>query len=90
MNDKYYWLNTHSRQFLERGYLKEGVTPEKRIRQIADHAEKLLGMKGFADKFEDYMARGFYSLSLRYGQIIAMIVGFLCRALIHTLAIKWK
>ena len=63
MNDKYYWLNTHSRQFLERGYLKEGVTPEKRIRQIADHAEKLLGMKGFADKFEDYMARGFYSLS---------------------------
>ncbi len=63
MNDKYYWLNTHSRQFLERGYLKEGVTPEKRIRQIADHAEKLLGIKGFADKFEDYMARGFYSLS---------------------------
>ena len=63
MNDKYYWLNTHSRQFLERGYLKEGVTPEKRIRQIADHAEKLLGMKGCADKFEDYMARGFYSLS---------------------------
>lgn len=63
MREKYYWLNTHSRQFLERGYLKEGVTPEKRIRQIADHAEKLLGIKGFADKFEDYMARGFYSLS---------------------------
>ena len=61
--ENYYWLNTHSRQFLERGYLKEGMTPEKRIRQIADHAEKLLGMKGFADKFEDYMARGFYSLS---------------------------
>jgi ribonucleoside-diphosphate reductase alpha chain len=63
LQEKYYWLNTHSRQFLERGYLKEGMTPEKRIRQIADHAEKLLGMKGFADKFEDYMARGFYSLS---------------------------
>ena len=61
--EKYYWLNTHSRQFLERGYLKEGITPEKRIRQIAEHAEKLLDIKGFADKFEDYMARGFYSLS---------------------------
>ena len=61
--EKYYWLNTHSRQFLERGYLKEGITPEKRICQIAEHAEKLLGMKGFADKFENYMARGFYSLS---------------------------
>ena len=61
--EKYYWLNTHSRQFLERGYLKEGMTPEKRIRQIADRAEQLLGIKGFADKFEDYMARGFYSLS---------------------------
>lgn len=61
--EKYYWLNSHSRQFLERGYLKEGITPEKRIRQIAEHAEKLLGIKGFADKFEGYMARGFYSLS---------------------------
>lgn len=61
--EKYYWLNTHSRQFLERGYLKEGMTPEKRIRQIAERAEKLLGIQGFADKFEDYMARGFYSLS---------------------------
>ncbi len=39
------------------------MTPEKRIGQIAEHAEKLLGMKGFADKFENYMARGFYSLS---------------------------
>lgn len=63
MQEKYYWLNAHSRQFLERGYLKEGITPEKRIRQIAEHAEKLLDISGFADKFEDYMARGFYSLS---------------------------
>jgi ribonucleoside-diphosphate reductase alpha chain len=63
MHNKYYWLNAHSRQFLGRGYLKEGITPEKRIREIAEHAEKLLGIKGFADKFEDYMARGFYSLS---------------------------
>lgn len=61
--EKYYWLNAHSRQFLERGYLPEGVTPEKRIRQISEAAEEILGVKGFADKFEDYMSRGFFSLS---------------------------
>ena len=32
--EKYNWLNNHSRLFLERGYLKEGVTPEQRIREI--------------------------------------------------------
>jgi ribonucleoside-diphosphate reductase alpha chain len=63
MNKKYYWLNSHSRIFLERGYLKEGVTPEERVRQIAENAESILHIPGFADKFEDYMSRGFYSLS---------------------------
>lgn len=64
MNTKeYYWLNSHSRLFLERGYLEEGVTPEKRIRQIAENAEKILKIKGFADKFEKYMSKGFYSLA---------------------------
>jgi ribonucleoside-diphosphate reductase alpha chain len=62
-SQKYYWLNTHSRQFLERGYLPEGVTPEKRIRQIAEAAEAILKIKGFADKFESYMSLGFYSLA---------------------------
>jgi ribonucleoside-diphosphate reductase alpha chain len=62
-NKKYYWLNSHSRLFLERGYLKDGVTPELRIRQIAETAQTILGIDGFADKFEDYMGRGFYSLA---------------------------
>lgn len=61
--DKYYWLNNHSRIFLERGYLEKDTTPEQRIRQIAENAEKILKIKGFADKFENYMSRGFYSLS---------------------------
>jgi len=61
--EKYYWLNNHSRLYLERGYLEEGVTPEKRIHQIAQNAEKILGIEGFAKKFEDYMSRGFYSLA---------------------------
>jgi len=63
MHKRYYWLNSHSRIFLERGYLKDGVSPETRIRQIADAAEKILKIEGFADKFEDYMSKGFYSLA---------------------------
>ena len=63
MNKDIYWLNKDSRKFLERGYLLEGETAEQRIRDIAEAAEKILKSKGFADKFEDYMHRGFYSLS---------------------------
>lgn len=57
------WLTEQSRTFLERGYLVEGQTPEGRIREIADAAEKILGIKGYADKFYDYMSKGFYSLA---------------------------
>ena len=63
MSEKYYWLNKDSRKFLERGYLLENETAEQRIREIAETAEKYLNINGFADKFEDYVARGFYSLS---------------------------
>jgi ribonucleoside-diphosphate reductase alpha chain len=58
-----YWLNKDSRKFLQRGYLLDGETPEQRIRDIAIAAEKLLGQIGFADKFENFMHRGFYSLA---------------------------
>ena len=63
MTEKYYWLNKDSRKFLERGYLLEGETPEQRVRDIAEAAEKHLNIKGFANKFEEYVAKGFYSLS---------------------------
>ncbi len=63
MNKDIYWLNKDSRKFLERGYLLEGETAEQRIRDIAEAAEGYLKSKGFADKFENYMHRGFYSLS---------------------------
>ena len=59
----YYWLNEDSKQFLERGYLKKGESPKKRVRTIAEAAEKYLRQSGFADKFEEYMKRGFYSLA---------------------------
>lgn len=57
------WLNENSRLFLSRGYLTEGVTPEARVRFIADKAQEILGIDGFADKFYGYMSQGYYSLS---------------------------
>jgi len=51
----YYWLNDESRKFLSRGYITE--SPEQRIKDIARTAEKYLGIHGFAQKFEDYMAK---------------------------------
>lgn len=58
-----YWLNENSKKFLSKGYLMEGVTAEERIREIANTAEKYLNKPGFADKFYDYMSKGFYSLA---------------------------
>lgn len=63
MNKDYYWLNEDSRTFLKRGYLMNGDTPEKRISDIAENAEKILKIPGFAKKFEGYMKQGFYSLA---------------------------
>jgi ribonucleoside-diphosphate reductase alpha chain len=59
----YYWLNSHSRLFLERGYLEKNKSPEQRIKDIAINAEKILNIPNFADKFEHYMSMGYYSLS---------------------------
>ena len=59
----YSWLNADSKKFLKRGYLDEDETPEDRVATIAETAGGYLKIKGFADKFTDYMARGFYSLS---------------------------
>lgn len=59
----YDWLNDTARTFLQRGYLLEGVTAEERVENIAQRAEELLGMPGFAQEFEHYMSQGFYSLA---------------------------
>lgn len=59
----FYWLNKESRDFLKKGYLLEGVSPEDRIRQISDKAESILGIAGFSDKFYNYMAKGYFSLA---------------------------
>ena len=61
--DDIYWLNKDSRQFLERGYLLPGENPEQRIIDIANKAQEYLGNDGWAEKFINYMHKGFYSLS---------------------------
>lgn len=72
-----YWLNKDSRKFLEKGYLIDGETPEQRIRDISEAAQRYLEFEyknnnksgycefidKFADKFEEYMHKGYYSLS---------------------------
>lgn len=57
------WLTENSRKFLESGYLTKDTTPEQRIREIADNAERILKIDGFSDKFYKYMAAGYYSLA---------------------------
>ena len=57
------WLNEYSRQFLVKDYLLPGVSPEERIREIANYAEKMLKKDGFSDKFYNYMSKGYYSLA---------------------------
>ena len=59
----FYWLNQESRDFLTKGYLLPGQTPEERIRFIANRAEEHLSIPGYADKFYNYMSRGWFSLS---------------------------
>ena len=61
--DSFKWLTDHSRNFLASGYVPEGSKAEDRIKEIADRAEEILGIKGFSDKFYNYMEKGFFSLS---------------------------
>ena len=48
---------------MSRGYTLEGQTPEERVRQIADFAEKVLKRPGYADKLVDYASKGWISFS---------------------------
>jgi ribonucleoside-diphosphate reductase alpha chain len=63
MENEIYWLNKDSRKFLERGYLLEGESPEQRMIDIAETAERILNISGFSKKYLSYLHRGFYSLS---------------------------
>ncbi len=62
-SDSFKWLTEHSRNFLAAGYVTEGISPEERIREIANRAEEILEIKGFSNKFFNYMEKGYFSLS---------------------------
>src|SRR5690606_26368657 len=57
------WLSENSRKLLMARYVAEGSTPEERIMEIANRAEEILGIVGYAKKFYRYMSKGYYSLS---------------------------
>jgi ribonucleoside-diphosphate reductase alpha chain len=63
LDGNFEWLTDHSIKYLEAGYLSNGVTPKARIREIANRAEEILGIEGYADKFYNYMSQGFFSLA---------------------------
>ncbi|RTH28573.1 ribonucleoside-diphosphate reductase subunit alpha [Thermus scotoductus] len=59
----WYWANEWTRLYMSRGYLLPGVTVEKRVKEIADRAKALTRIEGFSRKFQEYMAKGWYSLA---------------------------
>lgn len=57
------WLGKDQRTFLERGYLKKGVTPEERYQKIAETIEYISGIRGISDRFEKYIEKGWVSFA---------------------------
>jgi len=57
------WLNKYSKSFLEKDYLLPGQTVQDRIKVIGDAAEEILGVEGYSEKLQQYIANGWISLS---------------------------
>lgn len=57
------WLGKDQRTFLERGYLKPGVSPEERYRRIAYIIEKISGIEGIERRFLNYIEKGWISFA---------------------------
>ena len=63
MNRKFedwYWLNDHSKEFLQNGYLKGDE--KEHFRKMAEKAERILGVEGYAEKLLANIAKGWYLL----------------------------
>ena len=58
----WYWLNEESIKFLRNGYIAENVNIQEHFKQLGQKAEKILNKPGFADKFNGYLAKGYYLL----------------------------
>jgi ribonucleoside-diphosphate reductase alpha chain len=57
------WLGQEQRTFLERGYLPEGQTPERRYEIIAETIERISGITGIKERFEGYISKNWVSFS---------------------------
>jgi len=68
----YRWYNDVSKQFLKRDYLLPGQTLDERVRAIAQHAERLSGRRGYAERVIHAVQKGWWSFSTpvwtNYGQ----------------------
>lgn len=63
---RYSWFNEISETFMrnKESYLQSHHSHvSDRVKEIGQYAEKILNDKGFAEEFEEYMSRGYYSLS---------------------------
>lgn len=58
--EKWYWLNEQSKAFLQNGYIQGDEISH--FKKIGEKAEKLLNKPGYAEKFIDYLSRGWYLL----------------------------
>lgn len=61
--ERYYWANEKSLKMLRKGYIKKDATAQSRALEVSKEFERIDGTKGIAEKFEDYLSRGWYSLS---------------------------
>ena len=57
------WANEASRQVVERGGLQEGETLESRYWDMAQKLGEYMQDPSMADRFYDYMGRGYYSIA---------------------------
>lgn len=58
--EPWYWLNDHSKAYLQNGYLKGDE--KQHFRKIAEKAEKILKVEGYADKLYNNLSKGWYLL----------------------------
>lgn len=61
--EKYYWANEKSLKMLRNGYIPKEYTIQQRVNEIAHEFERIVQIRGIGAKFEEYVARGWYSLS---------------------------
>lgn len=60
--EPWYWLNDESVKFLKNGYINPSSDIKGHFLGLGKKAEKILNKPGFADKFNDYLAKGYYLL----------------------------